>query len=119
MFGRAASRIFFRRLGKELIAFVARAEEWLIAMAYLLIIEKPINPSFLNGIDGEVLSVYTETENRGKGISTQLMKNLIEYARENKLCRIELKATDKGYPIYRKAGFEDKPQKYLDICLKL
>ena len=110
---------FDRRLGKELIAFVARAEGRLIATAYLLIIEKPANPSFLNGLDGEVLSVYTETEYRGKGICTQLMKNLIEYARENKLCRIDLKATDEGYPVYKKAGFEDKPQKYLDVYLKL
>ena len=110
---------FDRRLGKELIAFVARAEGRLIATAYLLIIEKPANPSFLNGLDGEVLSVYTETEYRGKGICTQLMKNLIEYARENKLCRIDLKATDEGYPVYKKAGFEDKPQKYLDMYLKL
>ena len=110
---------FDRRLGKELIAFVARTEGRLIATAYLLIIEKPANPSFLNGLDGEVLSVYTETEYRGKGICTQLMKNLIEYARENKLCRIDLKATDEGYPVYKKAGFEDKPQKYLDMCLKL
>ena len=110
---------FDRRLGKELIAFVARAEGRLIATAYLLIIEKPANPSFLNGLDGEVLSVYTETEYRGKGICTQLMKNLIEYARENKLCRIDLKATDEGYPVYKKAGFEDKTQKYLDMRLKL
>ena len=110
---------FDRKLGKELIAFVARAEGRLIATAYLLIIEKPANPSFLNGLGGEVLSVYTETEYRGKGICTRLMKNLIEYARENKLCRIDLKATDEGYPVYKKEGFEDKPQKYLDMCLKL
>lgn len=35
---------FERRLGKELIAFVARAEGRLVAAAYLLIIEKPANP---------------------------------------------------------------------------
>ena len=47
------------------------------------------------------------------------MKNLIEYAKENRLCRINLKATDEGYPVYKKVGFEDKTQKYLDMCLKL
>ena len=110
---------FDRRLGKELIAFVARAEGRLVAAAYLLIIEKPANPFLLNGLDGEVLSVYTEDEYRGKGICTQLMKNMIEYAKEKKLCRIDLMATDEGYPVYKKVGFEDKTQKYLDMRLKL
>ena len=51
---------FERELGKKLIAFVARNEERLVAAAYLLIIEKPANPFFPNGLDSEVLSVYTE-----------------------------------------------------------
>ena len=110
---------FGRRLGKELIAFVARAEGRLVAAAYLLIIEKPANPFLLNGLDGEVLSVYTENKYRGKGICTQLMKNMIEYAKENRLCRIDLMATDEGYSVYKKVGFEDKTQKYLDMRLKL
>jgi len=110
---------FDRRLGKELVAFVARAEGRLVAAAYLLIIEKPANPFLPNGLDGEVLSVYTESEYRGKGICTQLMKNMIEFAKENKLCRIDLMATDEGYPVYKKVGFEDRAQKYIDMRLKL
>ena len=89
------------------------------AAAYLLIIEKPANPFFLNGLDSEVLSVYTEEEYRGKGICTSLMKNMIEYAREHQICRVDLAATDEGYPIYKKLGFEDKAQKYTDMRLKL
>ena len=110
---------FKRELGKKLIAFVARAEGRLVAAAYLLIIEKPANPFFLNGLDSEVLSVYTEEEYRGKGICTSLMRNMIEYAREHQICRIDLVATDEGYPIYKKLGFEDKVQKYTDMRLKL
>ncbi|MBR5097007.1 MAG: GNAT family N-acetyltransferase [Treponema sp.] len=109
---------FERRLGKELVAFVARAEGRLVAAAYLLIIEKPANPYLPNGLDGEVLSVYTEDAFRGKGICTQLIKKLIDYGREHKLCRIDLNATDKGYPIYKKLGFEDKSQKYTDMRIK-
>jgi len=108
---------FERELGKKLIAFVARAEGRLVAAAYLLIIEKPANPFFLNGLDSEVLSVYTEEGYRGKGICSQLMKNMIEYAREHKISRIDLVATDDGYPIYKKLGFEDKTQKYKDMRL--
>ena len=112
-------RYFERELGKKLIAFVARAEGRLVAAAYLLIIEKPANPFFLNGLDSEVLSVYTEEGYRGKGICTNLMRNMIDYATEHKISRIDLMATDEGYPIYKKLGFEDKAQKYTDMRLKL
>ena len=69
--------------------------------------------------DFGTISVYTESEYRGKGICTQLMKNMIEFAKENKLCRIDLMATDEGYPVYKKVGFEDRTQKYIDMRLKL
>lgn len=110
---------FKRKLGKELIAFVARAEGRLIAAAYLLILEKPASPLLPNGLDSEVLSVYTEDEYRGRGICTTLMKNMIEYAKEKKLCRIDLIATQDGYPVYKKIGFEDRVQKYIDMRYKL
>lgn len=110
---------FERRLGKELIAFVARAEGRLVAAAYLLIIEKPANPSMLNGLVGEVFSVFTEREYRGRGISTRLMSDMINYARENNLCHIDLKATDEGYSLYKKLGFKDMNLKYKEMRLKL
>ncbi len=110
---------FERELGKKLIAFVARAEGRLVAAAYLLIIEKPANPYLLNGLDSEVLSVYTEEGYRGRGICSQLMKNMIDYAKDHKISRINLVATDEGYPVYKKVGFEDRIQKYKDMRLVL
>ena len=110
---------FERKLGKELIAFVARADGQLVATAYLLLIEKPANPSMRNGLVGEVLSVFTEKEYRGQGISTRLMNNLVKYAKENRLCYIDLKATEEGYSLYKKVGFEERNEKYKDMRLKL
>lgn len=110
---------FERELGKKLIAFVARAEGRLVAAAYLLIIEKPASPFFLNGLDSEALSVYTEEGYRGRGIGTNLIKNMIDFAREHKISRIDLKATDEGYPVYKKLGFADKEQTYRDMRLIL
>lgn len=104
-----------RELGKKLIPFVARAEGRLVAAAYLLIIEKPANPSFPNGLDSEVLSVYTEEEYRGRGICSKLMKNLMDYAAEHKISRIDLLATDDGYPIYKKLGFKDNKADYKEM----
>ena len=110
---------FERHLGKELIAFVARREGRLVAAAYLLVIEKTSNPFLPNGLDSEVLSVFTEESYRGKGICTHLMKDMIAWAKAHHICRIDLVATQDGYPVYKKVGFEDRKQKYVDMRLKL
>ena len=110
---------FERKLGKDLIAFVARDGRKLVATAYLLIIEKPANPALPNGLEGEVLNVFTEQEYRGQGIATRLMKEMIAYAKEKQLCRIDLKATEDGYVLYKKLGFEERTQKYKDMRLPL
>ena len=110
---------FEKKLGRELNVFVARAEGRLVAVAYLLIIEKPANPNMPNGLVGEVYSVFTEKEYRGKGICTRIMKDLVEFAREKHLSFVDLKATDKGYPVYKKVGFADKTSKYRDMRLDM
>ena len=109
---------FARKLGSELIAFVARDADKIVSVAYLHIIEMPANSILLNGIYGDVLSVYTEHEYRGKGLCTKLMENLIEYGKKTGLGRIDLKATGDGYPIYKKVGFEDAENRYKDMVLK-
>ena len=109
---------FSRKLGTELIAFVAKYGERIVSVAYLHIIEMPANSILLNGLYGEVLSVYTEPDYRGKGICTKLMNNLVEYGRKIGLGRIDLSATDEGYPIYAKVGFKEKEHRYRDMRYK-
>lgn len=109
---------FSRKLGTELIAFVAKDEDRIVSVAYLHIIEMPANSVLLNGLYGEVLSVYTEPDYRGKGICTKLMNNLVEYGKNVGLGRIDLSATDEGYSIYAKVGFKDKEHRYRDMRYK-
>ncbi|MBR5976128.1 MAG: GNAT family N-acetyltransferase [Clostridiales bacterium] len=110
---------FERRLGKEIVGFVARAEGRLVAAVLLLIVEKPMNPSIPNGLCGDVLSVYTEEAYRGRGICSTLMKNMVDYAKKEGLSRITLSATKDGYPVYKKAGFTDRVSKYTEMILNL
>lgn len=109
---------FARKLGTELIAFIAKDDDRIVSVAYLHIIEMPANSILLNGIYGDVLSVYTEPEYRGQGLCTQLMKNLVEYGKENRLGRVDLSATREGYPIYKKVGFLDKEPRYTAMQYK-
>ncbi len=110
---------FERKLGTELVAFVAKDGERIVSVAYLHIIEMPANSILLNGLYGEVLSVYTEPEYRGRGLCSTLMRNLVEYGKKRGLGRIDLSATDEGYPIYAKIGFKDKEHRYRDMRMKL
>lgn len=109
---------FERKLGTELVAFVAKDGERIVSVAYLHIIEMPANSILLNGLYGEVLSVYTEPEYRGRGLCSTLMRNLVEYGKKRGLGRIDLSATDEGYPIYAKVGFKDKEHRYRDMRMK-
>ncbi|MCR4568125.1 MAG: GNAT family N-acetyltransferase [Pseudobutyrivibrio sp.] len=106
---------FSRRLGEELIAFIARDGERIVSQAYLHIAEIPASPVAITGLVGEVFSVYTEPGYRGQGICSKLIDQLIDYGKAKGLSRIDLFATDDGYSIYKKAGFADKITKYADM----
>ncbi|MEE3314748.1 MAG: GNAT family N-acetyltransferase [Treponema sp.] len=113
---------FGRKLGTELVAFVAKDveknTEKIVSVAYLHIIEMPANSVLLNGFYGTVLSVFTEDEYRGKGLCTKLMQNLIAYGKEHGLGRIDLSATNDGYRIYEKLGFKEKDNRYREMRYK-
>ena len=106
---------FHCKLENELIAFVAKYHDQVIATAYLHIIEMPANASLLNGRYGKVLSVYTDQHYRGVGICSHLMEMLVNYGKTAGLGKIDLSDTNYGYPVYKKVGFKNKDQKYIDM----
>ena len=104
---------YFRaHLGKDLFCYIIRDGKTIVSCAFLLIIEKPMSPAFINGKTGTVLNVYTQPAHRQKGYAGYIMKELLSDARKMALCSIELKATDAGYSLYRSAGFADDVSKY-------
>ncbi|MDY5812405.1 MAG: GNAT family N-acetyltransferase [Treponema sp.] len=110
---------FNRTLGKSLVAYIAKAGSRIVATAFLNIIEMPANPNVKTILTAEVLNVFTEKQMRGQGICTTLMAMLIAGAKERGLSRIDLSATDAGYPVYKKTGFKDKVNGYKEMRLVL
>ena len=106
---------FQKHLNKDLIAFVAKDNGRIAATAFMLVVEKPSNPHFINGKVGEVLNVYTSDEYRHKGLATALMNDLIAYAAENNLDDVDLSATEDGYPLDKKLGFKDSVSSYIEM----
>lgn len=50
--------------------------------------------------------IITKPEYRRQGITTRLLKKLVEDARERNVGKLYLTATDMGKPVYEKLGFE-------------
>lgn len=106
---------FQRKLETGCIAFIAKDGDRTVSSALLIIEEKPANPSFIHGMTGNVLSVYTEPDYRHRGLCTALMENLIAYAKEHGIDKLNLSATEDGCPIYKKLGFKESSGKYVPM----
>lgn len=112
-------RYFEEHLNKDLIAYLAETEGGeIVSCCFLLVCEKPANPSFMRGRTGSVMNVYTMPEYRRKGIARRLMEGLLAEARELELDFVELKATEDGYPLYKSLGFEEVQSEYRNMKLK-
>ena len=106
---------FQKHLNKEIFCYIIRKEGLFIASGFLLIIEKPMSPSFINGRTGTVLNVYTKPEYRHQGCGRAIIQKILAEAERLDLCHVELKATEDGYPLYLSAGFKDSPSQYHDM----
>lgn len=108
-----------KHLNKDLIVYVARDEMDIVSCAFLLIVEKPMSPSFITGKTGTVLNVYTKPEYRKKGYAKELVTMMLEDAKAEGVSIIELKATEDGYSLYKSVGFEDVVAKYHNMKIVL
>ena len=108
-----------KHLNKDLMVYVARDDEDIVSCAFLLIVEKPMSPSFITGKTGTVLNVYTKPEYRNKGYAKKLMTMMLEEATAQDVSVIELKSTEDGYLLYKSVGFEDVVVKYHNMKIVL
>lgn len=108
-----------KHLNKDLMVYVARDDEDIVACAFLLIVEKPMSPSFITGKTGTALNVYTKPEYRNKGYAKKLMTMMLEDATAQDVSVIELKSTEDGYLLYKSVGFEDVVAKYHNMKIVL
>lgn len=104
---------YFRsHLNRDLFVNVIRSDGKIISCAFLLVIEKPMSPAFINGRTATVLNVYTCPDFRHRGCARKIMQKLLADAEEMEISVIGLKATADGYPLYRSLGFADEQGKY-------
>jgi GNAT superfamily N-acetyltransferase len=65
-------------------------------------------PGSLGGSHGVyIMSMYTEPTARRKGVATELVRTMLEWARARGFARVTLHASRFGRPLYLKLGFEE------------
>lgn len=105
---------FERNLNQNLFCYLVWEQEEIAACAFLLVVEKPVSPSFITGKTGTVLNVYTRPAYRRRGYARQIMEKLLADAAAKNLSVVELKSTEDGYRLYQSVGFvEDVPAYHL------
>jgi len=97
------------------IGIIAEHNGNVVSVAYLNIYDKPANPNITNGKTGSLMNVYTFPEYRRKGISEELIKIIIKEAKNLGIKYIDLLATEAGYNLYKKLGFNDTRDKSMSI----
>lgn len=103
---------FKRNLNQNLFCYLVKEQGEIAACAFLLVVEKPMSPSFLTGRTGTVLNVYTKPSCRHKGYARQIMERLLADVVDKNLSVVELKSTEDGYRLYQSVGFVDDISAY-------
>jgi len=99
----------------EYIAWLAEKEGTLVAISGMVIWQLPPKYNIINGIAGYILNMYTIPEERNKGICTNLLRRLIDDAKQRGVSYLHLHASANGLHIYQKAGFEQPEQIELSL----
>lgn len=102
---------FFQKhlLSESLIQMLVVEQEHgkIIATGAIVIYEFPPTYTNSSGRKAYVTNMYTEEAFRGKGIATNLLKKLVEEARERDIKKMWLGASKLGRPVYKKFGFKE------------
>lgn len=99
-------------INRDLFVFVVREKGVIVSCVFLLVIEKPMSPAFINGKTGTVLNVYTYPGYRRRGHAKMIMEALLSEAKKLQLSVVELKSTKEGLRLYESVGFTDDDSRY-------
>lgn len=116
---REGNAAYFREaLGTDdIVAVLADTSDGCVGSGVLVFNRKPPAFSDPQGLEGYILSMYTEPAWRGRGIAAAIVEFLVHAAREAGASVIGLRASDMGRPVYAKQGFAENPH-FMQLWLR-
>lgn len=108
---------FQEHLNRDCIVYLAEEEGEPAGCVFFLLINKPSSPLFITGKTGTLMNVYTLPKFRRRGVAERLVSMAIEDGRAWDLSYIELRATECGYPLYKKLKFVEDKSIYMSMKL--
>lgn len=97
-----STREYFRNSDQTTILAVDNEVIGCATICYIKVMPTFDHPS---GKRAHIMNVYTRNSYRRQGIAYQIIKVLIEEAKQKGVTEISLDATDLGRPLYEKFGF--------------
>ncbi|MEN8117915.1 MAG: GNAT family N-acetyltransferase [Bacteroidota bacterium] len=68
-------------------------------------------------LEGEIMNMYTIPEARRKGISSLILKALLQIAKESGMSKVALHTSKDGEKLYRKFGFSEPAYPFLEVLI--
>lgn len=106
-------------IGRDFIALLAETEGKVVSTAFMVVTERPANPTFITGKVAVLLNVFTYPEHRRMGYATRLVSQLIDEAKQLGVSLIDLYATPNALPLYQKLGFTEFRSQHVPMRLTL
>ena len=106
----ATSRYFSTAQAEESArSWVAEVDGEVVASATLALFVRPPYPGNLTGREGYLLNMYTVPAWRKRGMASALLDAMAAHAREQRLGKLWLHASEQGRPLYERLGFVSNP----------
>jgi len=109
------SAYFESHIDRDFFAVLAEEEGKAVSCVFLVITERPANTVFLNGKSGTIHNVYTYPQYRKRGHASTLLQEILNEAKRQDVCSVELIATPAGKPLYEKHGFDAIKNTYMRL----
>lgn len=110
---------FQEHLNRDCVVYLAEEDGTAAGCVFFLLINKPASPLFITGKTGTLMNVFTLPRYRRRGIAEKLVSMAVEDGKAWDLSYIELRATQCGYPLYKKLEFVEDKSIYMAMKLKL
>ena len=85
--------------------FIAKADDVIVGSMNLIIIPKSPKPSALANRIGYLTNSYVRSDFRNKGLGEKILKNVLEYSRNNRLEVIIVWPSERARSLYERCGF--------------